>query len=217
MKLNNKGFSLVEVLVAVAVSTIVFGAITALIVFASNSSRQTNARITLQNEAKDAVNHMESYVIEAQSAAWDSTSNVLVLIKDSEDAKSIKTGNHTLGDIASKVNIFNTEKKTFAYWYNKTEKKLFFSECKTNASLPVGMADYRVDLSASLPTDDMYLLADNVEDFTCSIHKDCTSLIHKNLIHKNDISDKYTMDFSVKFKDDVSEYSIDKCVYLRNQ
>ena len=53
MKLNNKGFSLVEVLIAVAVSTIVFGAITALIVFASNSSRQTNARITLQNEAKD--------------------------------------------------------------------------------------------------------------------------------------------------------------------
>ena len=48
MKLNNKGFSLVEVLIAVAVSTIVFGAITALIVFASNSSRQTNARITLQ-------------------------------------------------------------------------------------------------------------------------------------------------------------------------
>ena len=61
MKLNNKGFSLVEVLIAVAVSTIVFGAITALIVFASNSSRQTNARITLQNEAKDAVNHMEAY------------------------------------------------------------------------------------------------------------------------------------------------------------
>ena len=60
MKLNNKGFSLVEVLIAVAVSTIVFGAITALIVFASNSSRQTNARITLQNEAKDAVNHMEA-------------------------------------------------------------------------------------------------------------------------------------------------------------
>lgn len=70
MKLNNKGFSLVEILIAVAVSTIVFGAITALIVFASNSSRQTNARITLQNEAKDAVNHMEAYIIEAQSVVW---------------------------------------------------------------------------------------------------------------------------------------------------
>ena len=81
MKMNNKGFSLVELLLAVAVSTIVFGAITALIMFASNSSRQTNAKITLQNEAKDAVNHMESYVIEAQSAFWDDTKNALVLVK----------------------------------------------------------------------------------------------------------------------------------------
>lgn len=204
MKLNNKGFSLVEVLVAVAVSTIVFGAITALIVFASNSSRQTNARVALQNEAKDAVNHMEAYIIEAQSATWDSTANALVLIKDSEDAKEVETGNHTLDTVGPKVKVFNTAKKTFTYWYDKTAKKLFFGECKTNASLPVGMADYRVDLTASLPTDDMYLLADNVEDFSLSIEK-------------NKVSDKYTVNFHVQFKDNISEYSLDKCVYLRNQ
>ena len=50
----------------------------------------------------------------------------------------------------------------------------------------------------------MYLLADNVEDFTCKLVK-------------NKKSDKYTVNFSVKFKDSVSEYSLDKCVYLRNQ
>ena len=105
MKLNNKGFSLVEVLIAVAVSTIVFGAITALIVFASNSSRQTNARITLQNEAKDAVNHMEAYIIEAQSVVWDSTSDALVLVKDSADAKEVKTSNDTLSDVGPKVSV----------------------------------------------------------------------------------------------------------------
>ena len=105
MKLNNKGFSLVEVLIAVAVSTIVFGAITALIVFASNSSRQTNARITLQNEAKDAVNHMEAYIIEAQSVVWDSTSDALVLVKDSADAKEVKTSNDTLSNVGPKVRL----------------------------------------------------------------------------------------------------------------
>ena len=128
MKLNNKGFSLVEVLIAVAVSTIVFGAITALIVFASNSSRQTNARITLQNEAKDAVNHMEAYIIEAQSVVWDSTSDALVLVKDSADAKEVKTSNDTLSNVGPKVSVFNTAKKTFVYWYDKTAKKLFFGE-----------------------------------------------------------------------------------------
>ena len=112
MKLNNKGFSLVEVLIAVAV-TIVFGAITALIVFASNSSRQTNARITLQNEAKDAVNHMEAYIIEAQSVVWDSTSDALVLVKDSADAKEVKTSNDTLSNVGPKVSVFNTAKNLF--------------------------------------------------------------------------------------------------------
>lgn len=200
MKLNNKGFSLVEVLVAVAVSTIVFGAITALIVFASNSSRQTNARVALQNEAKDAVNHMEAYIIEAQSATWDSTANALVLIKDSEDAKEVETGNHTLDTVGPKVKVFNTAKKTFTYWYDKTAKKLFFGECRTTASDQTNT----VDLTASLPTDDMYLLADNVEDFSLSIEK-------------NKVSDKYTVNFHVQFKDNISEYSLDKCVYLRNQ
>lgn len=200
MKLNNKGFSLVEVLVAVAVSTIVFGAITALIVFASNSSRQTNARVALQNEAKDAVNHMEAYIIEAQSATWDSTANALVLIKDSEDAKEVETGNHTLDTVGPKVKVFNTAKKTFTYWYDKTAKKLFFGECRTTASDQTNT----VDLTSSLPTDDMYLLADNVEDFSLSIEK-------------NKVSDKYTVNFHVQFKDNISEYSLDKCVYLRNQ
>ena len=201
MKLNNKGFSLVEVLVAVAVSTIVFGAITALIIFASNSSRQTNARITLQNEAKDAINHMESYIIEAQSVVWDSTSNALVVLKDLDNAKEIETGINTISNIAEKVKLFKTEEKTFVYWYDKSDRKLFFGECRTNKN--ESTAD-TVDLAATLPKEDMYLLADNVEDFTCKLNK-------------NKESKKYTVDFTVKFKDNISEYTIDKCVYLRNQ
>lgn len=200
MKLNNKGFSLVEVLVAVAVSTIVFGAITALIIFASNSSRQTNARITLQNEAKDAINHMESYIIEAQSVVWDSTSNALVVLKDSKNAKEVETGNNVISNVADKVKTFGTKEKTFIYWYDKSEKKLFFGECRTHDSDQKNT----VDLTAILPKDDMYLLADNIEDFTCKLNK-------------NKESKKYTVNFTVKFKDNISEYTIDKCVYLRNQ
>lgn len=125
MKLNNKGFSLVEVSIAVAVSTIVFGVITALIVFASNSSRQTNARITLQNEAKDAVNHMEAYIIEAQSVVWDSTSDALVLVKDSADAKEVKTSNDTLSNVGPKVSVFNTAKRHLFTGMIKRQRNCF--------------------------------------------------------------------------------------------
>ena len=39
MKLDNKGFSLVEIMLAVVVSTLVLGVITAMIGFAARSSR----------------------------------------------------------------------------------------------------------------------------------------------------------------------------------
>ena len=206
MKMNNKGFSLVELLLAVAVSTIVFGAITALIMYASNSSRQTNAKITLQNEAKDAVNHMESYVIEAQSAFWDDTKNALVLVKNSNDAKEladnkINTGNNLISTIAPYIKIFDSKKQTYVYWFDKGQKKLFFGECRTLASDQTNTVDLTED---NLPTGNMYLLADNVDDFSCSIKR-------------NNESKKYVINFLAKFKDDVSEYNLNKCIYLRNQ
>ena len=47
MKLDNKGFSLVEIMLAVVVSTLVLGVITAMIGFAARSSRETNERVEL--------------------------------------------------------------------------------------------------------------------------------------------------------------------------
>lgn len=69
---------------------------------------------------------MEAYIIEAQSVVWDSTSDALVLVKDSADAKEVKTSNDTLSNVGPKVSVFNTAKKTFVYWYVKTAKKLIF-------------------------------------------------------------------------------------------
>ncbi len=98
MKLNNKGFTLVELLLAIAISTIVLGTLTALTVYASRSTKLTNEKITLQNEVKDAVNHIESYCMEAETASWHTvpatgggTAKVLVVYERRDDMKSIVT------------------------------------------------------------------------------------------------------------------------------
>ena len=49
---NNKGFSLVELLVAIAISTIVMGTITFIIAYSSNSSRITNAKVHYKMKPK---------------------------------------------------------------------------------------------------------------------------------------------------------------------
>ena len=103
MKLNNKGFSLVELMLAVVISTVVFGAITALIAFSSRSMRDTNARVEIQNQAKDALNHIESYSLEAERAYWDKLERILILFYDEKEGsqmiKDLDSGKKTLADI----------------------------------------------------------------------------------------------------------------------
>lgn len=226
MKLNNKGFSLVELMLAVVVSTIVFGAITALIAFSSRSMRDTEARIEVQNQAKDALNHMESYGLEAERAYWDDSNNLLILFYDEKQAKEMISGleDHTknLSDIK------DMDSDSYAYWYDN--ECVYFGKCSSKSESPAATpapsatpipgatptpaptADPTVQLvdvsQLSLISDSTlrnYLLADNVVTFGCKVDQ-------------NSESKKYTVDIQMKFDDEIApEYSCGKRVYLRNQ
>lgn len=87
-KLNNKGFSLIELLIALAVSAVVMTTILALLTYSSDRMAETQQRVMLQDEAKDIVNHVTNVVQEASEANFvDGTSCDYLLVKnDSEDA-----------------------------------------------------------------------------------------------------------------------------------
>lgn len=189
MKLNNKGFSLVELMLAVLVSTIVFGAITALITFASQSMRDTNARVELQTQAKDAINHIESYCMESVSAAWDDSNQALILYTDKKDAKAVSSGAVTVDHLDSLTS------NTYVYWFK--DECVYFGKCSSSESEPL------VNILA-LPADNVYLLADNVESFECNVKK-------------NKESGKYTINVDLNFDDEKTKYSCQHEVYIRNQ
>lgn len=193
MKLNNKGFSLVEVLLAVVISTIVFGAITALIVFSSKSSKETNERIALQNEVKDAMNHIESYCMEAENASWQEETiggqniKILVLYQKRKDSAPIISG--------GAVQVSEVEKITsnaYAYWF--MNNGIYFGKCSQGGNVKLD----------SVTADNIYLLADNITDFDCAVEK-------------NETSGKYTIDLNVDAKVSNASYSANKTVYIRNQ
>ena len=213
MKLNNKGFSLVELMLAVLVSTIVLGAITAMIVFASKSSKETNARIELQNGVKDALNHMESHCMEAEAASWQKVgaADVLVVYQRKKDAEAI-TSPKPDGEV--QVDQIKTlPSNAYAYWFfddgdSSKRKSIYFGKCAAET----GSESPDVDLTALTPdiTEEnikenrIHLLAEDVTDFNCEIKK-------------NDVSGKYTIDIELKAKTDSFEYSSSKTVYMRNQ
>lgn len=235
MKLNNKGFSLVELMLAIVISTIVFGVVTALIAFSSRSMRDTEARIELQNQAKDAMNHMESYALESERAYWDDSQKLLILFTDEKEAKTmikgLEDGTKTLSDIKDMTS------DSYAYWFKDVgstvtggEECVYFGQCSSKSSspgatpapavsLPPGatatpMPSFDptvqlVDISAlsSLSMSDLrnYLLAEYVREFDCNVMQ-------------NEDSKKYVVDINMELNDGVApEYSCGKKVYLRNQ
>lgn len=200
MKLNNKGFSLVELLVAVLVSTIVFGAITALLTFSSRSMRVTSAKIELQNQSKDAINHLESFAMEAEHAIWCSEKNALVIFNDEDDFKmAFPDADYSLAasDLGSIAYL-----STNAYIYWQVDNKLYFAKCSTSGSDTIVPADTAVSLTGDALKD--YLLADYVEEFKVDVME-------------NNQSGKKILSCTINCKDNVSEYNVNRLIYLRNQ
>ncbi len=87
MKLNNKGLSLVELLVALAVSLIVISAVVALIGNGVNSSRKQVNQAQVQEEANITMNNISDSVMEASdlkiSTSGTGDKNTILLRVDS--------------------------------------------------------------------------------------------------------------------------------------
>lgn len=88
-KMNNKGFSLVELLIALAVSAVVMTTILALWGYSTNRMAETHQKVTLQDEAKDIMNHITNVTQEGSSVEWKKEGGVsyLVVKNDSDEAE----------------------------------------------------------------------------------------------------------------------------------
>ena len=76
------GYSLIELMIAMAISAIVLTAIIGLIGFATRNMRITQTSVDLQNQAKETLNHMTTYVMEGSHVEWDDNKKQLTITKD---------------------------------------------------------------------------------------------------------------------------------------
>ena len=151
--MNKEGFSLVELMIAIAISSIVLSAVVALIAYSTNSMSQTKARVALQDQAKDALNHVSAYVMEGNEIKWDETgtsgaAKVLTIIKK----PVVNVGTDHAYSLVDPNN-------QFIYWY--IDGSLYFGRA----------SDADVDVTA-LTADKKHLLATDVQIFDCSKEKD---------------------------------------------
>lgn len=199
-KMNKEGYSLVELLIAISVSAIVMLAVIGLLGYGSQSMNQTQAKVALQEEAKDSLNHIAAYVQESTDGAWDDTTHangdLLALMK-----KKIKNdGNAKVTETVSTEDIYY-------YWYLPASKTVYFATRKTlleEQGVPAADLDTDMTTVVDLKNEKKHMLVEHVNNFKAKVIED------------TDTKNK-TVHITMKLKDDVSQYECERDINMRNQ
>lgn len=197
-KMKKEGFSLVEMLIAISITSVVMLTMIGLLGYGANSMKVTQAKVALQEQAKDSLNHMAVYVQESTDAAWDDTTHtdcdVLVLMR-----KGIKNdGNEQAQEVVRCEDVYY-------YWYMPATKTVYFASRKTLLQ-EQGAADPEYDMTSvvTVTNDKKHMLVEKVQDMEAEI------------VENADTKNK-TVSISMKLKDDISEYNCKREMNMRNQ
>jgi len=144
MRHNNKGFSLVELIVALAIFAIAGVAVFGFMVNSSRLYQRSNVDVKLQYEQQLAVNQIRDMVVESDKGIYfDSASKTLALY----GARKTEGGNKVY--------------PVTAITYDQTQKKLYFGTKEFTAVNEITFADITMEK----------LLSENVMDFKVDLTK----------------------------------------------
>ncbi|MCI7770995.1 MAG: prepilin-type N-terminal cleavage/methylation domain-containing protein [Eubacterium sp.] len=112
MKRNNKGFSLVELLIAMAVSSIVLTALVLLVAQSVKSYSKQTSLAQIQSDADVVLNQISKSILEADIIYIDKTDAYVKFYTKKVDDTSDST----------------KPKIKWGYYYDKAEKKLYYTD-----------------------------------------------------------------------------------------
>lgn len=188
-KRKREGYSLVELLIAMAITTIVLGGLITLLGFGARNMRITHSLVALQEKAKDATNHISTYTMESSDIAWDDTKKVLLVTKESVSQEVDAEGNYPAPDV----------EKCF-YWKGKDANGvggIYFAKWDK-------VKDPGDATKVNLVSKPEFLLVDDIQDFHCKVTAD-------------DVTGKKVLHLEMKLANVDTEFECKKDVFMRNQ
>ena len=119
MRIGQKGFTLVEIIVSLAIMTIVAGSVGAFIVAGNNSYLRGSKELTLQEEAQLTANQMIDLIIDVEKDIQflDSTGAAVAL--DGTPAKDA-SGNVINSTNVSELRLYNNDNVYMIRWQEMT-------------------------------------------------------------------------------------------------
>ena len=144
---DNKGLTLVELLVSMTVLSVVSLAIFSFMVFASKTYNKANGETNLQSEAQMTINRMENLIVSATNGVGaDPTEPVAA-------AKKLYIYNHAAkedGTVEYRIISIYQENNKLMYKYDTYGLDEFGSKVITTGSAPAVISDYIEDFSVNL-------------------------------------------------------------------
>lgn len=222
-KMNKEGFSLIELMIAMAISVIVMAGIITLIAYSTRSMNLTQARAALQDQAKDSVNHISTHVMEGNSVTpYDD-----VVAGDSKTRGALLIQNKTIKQDGTEEFSWDL------YWVSAGKASgdpdmLCFAplaDLAAEASQPPIPDEYEKKndtekltyLASLIPAVESagiqkrHLLCDDVEKFECKVQQNEDPADSTVKVGRQSLS------VLLKLKDDKSEFQSDKEITMRNQ
>lgn len=147
---QNSGFSLVELIIAIAILVIVTGAVCSFIIITSRNYANGNNDISVQQEAQLALNQMSDVIIDATESI-----NYVGYDESDQPVKALKDSEFTFTPEKKALIVYNTEPDHYMFYWQKSDESLYFSVADADGNFPMpGSA-----------SQDYVLLAENVTDF----------------------------------------------------
>ena len=127
-RLDDKGYSLVELLIAIAISSIVLLGLAMFMSTSSNSYKFTNDEVFIQKEAQNSLNLLKNFIMEGKG----------------KDIKIVKNSSDELIGLE----ILNDSSKKYYYvLYKKSEGKLFYKKKDGSITTVVMGNEYEVNMA----------------------------------------------------------------------
>jgi len=194
---KNRGFALVELIIGIAVATIVSGMVVAIVQFSSNSFRSTTSEEVTQRQAQAVTSQLNDFVINTKDAVCYYVENIMV--SNDQNYEDITSGSTTDLDRVTTKQIRLYEKvdgvvQEQRIEWNKNDQTLLLDEDTSDGKAAVilakNIADFSVDLKDAFTKQKVYVTIKVVnEDKSYGVDVKTIKLRNNLMINQVPVSD----------------------------